>query len=171
MISMNIQGSITMRTRYSIPRTTSSVTTMRSSTMIRVKNTSLKIPIMLKERKNTPKCHKRSLWRMLLERSFRLYKIKNPQRNKKLNLAPKRRHLLRLRSLSQLLYLLRLQHRLQYRLLPRHQHLHRLQLLHLLKRHRRLPLQSSIKTCLMPPGTTTNRYQGTITSKWSMNNQ
>ena len=161
-----------MRTRYSILRTTSSATTTRSSTTTRGKSTSLKIPIMPKERKNTPKCQKRNLWRMLLERSCRLYRIKNLQRKNPLNRAPKRRRLLPQRSLSQLLLLLlylpqlQLQPRHQLQLLHRHQHL----LLHQLKRRQRLPLQPSMKPCLMPPGIITNQYLCTTTSKWSMNN-
>ena len=161
-----------MRTRYSILRTTSSATTTRSNTTTRGKSTSLKIPIMPKERRNTPKCQKRNLWRMLLERSCRLYRIKNLQRNNPLNRAPKRRLLLLQRSLSQLLLL----YLPQLLLLPRHQLqlLHRYQLLHLLlhqlKRRQRLPLQPSMKPCLMPPGIITNQYLCTTTSKWSMIN-
>ena len=159
-----------MRTRYSILRTTSSDTTTRSNTTTRGKSTSLKIPIMPKERRNTPKCQKRNLWRMLLERSCRLYRIKSLQIKNPLNRALKRRRLLPQRSLSQLLYLPQLQLQLlpqhQLQLLHRHQHLP----LHQKKRRQRLPLQPSMKQCLMPPGIITNQYLCTTTSKWSMNN-
>ena len=169
-----------MRTRYSIPRITSSATTTRSSTTTRGNGTSQKIPIMPKDRKNTLKCQKRNLLRMLLERSCRLCRIKNLQRNNPPNRAPKRRQLLLQRSLSQLLpqrslsqllllYLLQLQLQPRHQLQLLHRQRHQYLPLHQLKRRQRFLLRPSMKPCLMPLGIIMNQYLCTTTNKWYMN--